>query len=522
MSIISLFFQDEINQLVLSTVALLITFYALGRIAQGYFRFHKSNIAISIPLGLMVFLVINQLVYTPIIITDLGVDVLSIIDTLKSIIIILFIAISYEQWFPKFSSIGTKSAAFITVNTLVIVFVYFVLILNFPSIFSTVNNQWVYSINLIGKNEFYNPINIDGSTYVLGGYQSTYYWIYLNSVFANGDVTIEWTSKVVNYYIAIVWIICVTLAIQFTIVNNEKTFISNIISLLVSLLAVVGLSFISPTTNLFYTSSIAIIISMLLFDYAKRTNPTETIIYVALLSTITFTTVGQHSFSYLLVFGFMSIILSMISGGNIVGNTISYISVFLIVTSYYIFSLFIHDINYIKNIIVFVALIGLILMLLLIPLYSLGYTQSRREELVGVEKRINKSLGRFAGISTLVLTLFALFINFINETSTVELLNDFFIQFNVINESKKLGVVLYLTLILVPLILISILYFLNKRNKLLTTFLFLNLILNPIVLSTAYSFLSISFTGDVLLIPSLMTISLFMLNELIRRVPALH
>ncbi len=523
MSLISLFFHGEYQQLILSSVALLITFYALGRIAQGYFRFHKSNILISIPLGLIIFLFINQLVYTPIIITDLGMSTLAVIDTLKAIIILIFIAVSYEQWIPKFSFIGIKSLAYMIVVTSAVIVLYLFLLNNFDD-FAIVDEQWVYQIYMIKENNFYGIENTTDDIYnILSGYQSTYYWIYLNSAFAVGEeITTETIEKVVRVHVAIVWIATVSLAIQSSFVSNEKTFVSNIIAGGLSVIAMFSLGMISPTSDLFYTLSLSFIVSMILFDYAKRKQPTEIIIYVALLSTTAFTTVGASPLAYLMMFGFLAVLLSIIRGGNIINNSISYMTIVIVVITYYIFAMIIHDLENIANILFYLVLIGVLLMLILLPLYSLGFTQSRREELVKAERRMNKKIGKTIIISTLVTTLFALFLNFINEIKTIDLLINFFIEFSMFEANAYVGLTQYLIMVVLPMILITFFYNINKRNDLLSAFIFVNLFLNPIVISTFCNTLSIVFTGDIILVPSVLLLILFLLNEIQRRIPYLH
>lgn len=514
MSILSLFINGEYKLLLFSAVVLLVVFYALGRIVQRYFRFNKSNIMISIPLGMVFFVIINQLVYAPIIITGFGESMLSIIDTLKAIGIAIVIVISYEAWMPRFSWIGLKSIAFSIISISTVISIYAVFAVFFGDWFATTNTEWTSSIETIfdGGTPTDNPLEA-----IINSYQSMYYWLYLNSSF--GDISIE---KVINIQVALVWITSVCLAIQSTIVNNEKTIISYIAATTLSLFAMFVLGYISPTADLFYIMSISIIVMMLLYDYSKRSNPPENTITMALISSLAFITVGANSFLYFLLFGLVTITLSTIRGGNIVNNTITYLMLTVGIFAYYIISLTLHDIVYIRTILLYVILLAIILILMLLPLYSIGYNPSRREELVQFENSIKNRIGTGVVITAIIITSISLFINFTNDSSTIELVKEFFNEFNGFNSSVTLGLILYLSIIFLPSVVILTLWHFGIRSNLLSLFAFINIILNPINASTICDLLNISFQGELILIPSMMIISIYFVGEISKRIPSLH
>ncbi len=517
MSLISLFVHGEYSQLLLSSVALLFTFYALGRIIQQYFRYNKSNIFISAPIGMVGFLLLNQAVYTPIIITGLGVDVLAIVDTLKSISLLLFIIISYEAWFPKFNMIGLKTVAlaFLSIGAVLVYYDIFAAANNY---FAAIDEVWIAGIENIGITGIYEPGILDPSlNNVINGYQSTYYWIYLNSAFGEID-----TSKVITIEMSTVWLTIVTSSILAGVVNNEKTIASYIVATIISMVIATVLGFTSPSNDQFYIICISIIVTMILYDYAKRVAPSEKSITLALFTTLAFTTIGAYSFAFFLIFGLVAITLSSIRGGNIVWNTINYLLLILLVTSYFIIAMFIHNITYITTILLYVVILGIVLVLLFLPLYSIGYTPSRRKELVQFEKTINEKIGAGVIVTALVLTLFSMFINFINDTPTFQLVSEFFGEFNSFGTSAYVGFFLYLGIIFLPTTIILLLWYFGKRNSLSSLFAFINTLLNPVTVSTLCRVLSISFSGEIILIPSMLMISIFLLHELTKRVPALH
>lgn len=514
MSIISLFFQGEYAQLLLSAVALLIVFYALGRIVQRYFRFNKSNTFISIPLGMLLFTIINQIVYAPVIVTGLGQDILKIVDTLKALAIILFIFISYEDWFIMPSRLGLKTVTYSILSIGFSVGVYATMAFVFPEWFSVVNEEWILGVQSIfdGGNTSDNPW-----ISVVNSYQSMYYWLYLNSSFGELDLV-----KVVNIQVALVWIISVTLAIQSGIVNNEKTIISFIASTAISVVQVLVLGYISPTNDLFYIMVTATIVVMLLYDYTRRSVPSENIILMTLFASLAFITIGSNSFTYFAIFGLTAITLSAIRGGNIVSHTISYLMLTAGIFTYYIISLTLHDIAYIRTIILYILLLAVILILMLLPLYSIGYNPSRRGELVDFEKSIHTRIGTGFAITALVTTLLSIFIGLTNDNAFLEQLRIYFIEFNGFGSSVLLGVVLYFSIILIPSIIIIVLWHFGKSNTLLCLFAFINILLNPINISIMCEILNIEFKGEIILIPSMMIISIFIINEITKRVPSLH
>ncbi len=513
MSLISLFIHGEYAQLLLSAVVLLATFYALGRIIQKYFRYNKSNIFISLPIGLIAFLIINQVVYTPIIITGLGVEIISIVDTLKAISLALFIVISYEAWFPRFNKIGAKTVGLSLLSVATVILIYGLSALTLNN-FAVINSTWVDGINTIGENGVYNPMG-DGT--VMNEYQSTYYWLYLNSSF--GDIEV---GKVATVEMAIVWLSAITLAIQSTVVSNEKTILSFITATIISTSVAIALGFASPTNDLFYVVGIAIIITMILYDYAKRVTPSENSITMATLGSLAFITIGSYSFAYFLIFGLIAITLSSIRGGNIVRNTIHYLLTVLLATLYFVIAMFIHNINYIDTIFFYLIIIGVIFVLMFLPLYSIGYTPSRRKELVMFEESITSKIGIGVIVTTILITLLALFINFIGDSTTYALLRGFFSEFNSFNNNEVLGLLMYILIILIPSATIFIFWYFGKSNPLLSLFAFINALLNPVTISTLCTILNISFSGEIILIPSMLLLSIFILNEFTKRVPSLH
>ncbi len=516
MSLISLIVHGQYAQLLLSAIVLLFMFYALGRIIQQKFRYNKSNIYIAIPLGLISYMLLNQLIYTPIILTGLGINILLIIDTIKAISLLLFIIISYEYWLPSFNLVNLKSVGYSLLSITIVLTVYIVLA-EYISTFANTDLVWVSYIDNIYTKGVYEKSSLVSVATVIENYQSTYYWIYINSNFGSAD-----TATTVNIEIGSIFIVAVSLAIQAALTNHEKTFTSVLFATVMSVLVAVVLGFQSPTNDMFYTTSISIIIMLLIYDYASKESPSDNIITIGLFTSTTFITVGGGSLAYIFIFGLTLIILNVIRGGNIVRNTIHFLMLVLLLIVWYVIALFIYDLAFISTAFVYLLILLGVFSIIFLPLYSIGYTQSRREELVNFEKSIQNKIGIIVIIITSSLILLLLFVNWINDVNIVELLNNFFKEFNTINDAVWMGVLLYFGIILVPSILITVFWFMGKRNILLTLFAFVNILVNPIAITSISSLLNTPMTGDIILIPSMLIIAIFMIKEFVNRVPLLH
>ncbi len=517
MSLISLLFENPNVQMLLATVALLFMFYAIGRIIQTQIKYNKSNIFISIPIGLIAYMILNQLIYTPIILTGLGVNALSVIDTLKGIGVLLFIAISYEAWMPKFSIFGLKSAGY-SILSISIVFIFYIIFAITVDSFAYVFTDWIANIDYIKDNGVYEPSeNLDTLAAIINNYQSTYYWIYINSYFTTAT-----TTEVVNKQMASLFIIAVTLSFHSSFINHEKSLLSVIFSTILAVFTALILGFISPTNDMFYTVSLSIILYLMLYDYIKRSEPSEKSITISLTGSIAFITIGANSFLFTFIFGIMAITLTAIRGGNIVRNTIHFLLIILAIIIWFIFALFIYDLALISTALVYLLVLIVIFSLLFLPLYSIGYTQSRREELVSFEKSIKKRIYIGIVIAAVVFTTLSLFINWVNELKTIDELKLFFSNFNQMGTSALGGLIFYLAIIVAPVVTIIVLRRIGYENHILSLFVCLNILFNPIALTTMGNVLNIGFTTEVILVPSIMLLIMYPIGELVKAVPQLH
>ncbi len=517
MSILSLIFKNENAQLLLSAVALLFMFYALGRIVQKHLRLNRSNVYMSIPIGLLTYMIVNQLIYTPILVTGIGVETLSAVDTLKGISVLLFIIISYDAWLPRLSWIGTKTLLLV-ILTIGIVFLNYWLFSYFDQNFASINSDWVNKIDSITTENYYNNGGSIGDIEtIVSKYKSIYYWIYIN---ANSSMAS--TTKVVNVEMTVVWLIAISLAIQSSFINHEKSFLSVTLSIIISIFATTILGYISPTSDMFYTISIALIVTLIMYDYSIKQMPSDQTISIGLLSVAAFVTVGTNSFTYIFIFGIALILLSAIRGGNIVKNTINYLYLILSTIFLYTLTIFIYDVAYIRTILIYLVMLAIIFLLMFLPLYSIGYTPSRREELVKFENTIKTKMWLIITIASTAFTIMSLFIGWINHVDISTLLESFFSDINILSNKWVWGMIGYISLILIPSIIITVLWKRGVTNYLLGLFAFINLLFNPITLVTFSNILNINHVGNILLLYWIFIITIFSLKEIVTRIPTLH
>ncbi len=515
MSVISLFTQSPIIQLLLSSVALLFVFYAIGRVIQNRFKFNKSNIFISVPIGMFAFLILNQIIYTPAIslgeITDENLIV--VLDYIKAFGMILFIAITYKEWMPRFSINGIRAVSLSVTSILIVFLVYYgvayidtnhYLLIEYPSWLDE-GSSWLGNLDSTSLTD------------VIRKYQSTIRWIMITG--NNSNATIE---QVLMVQISIVWITTITFSIQSAIVNTEKSITSYILATVLSVTVAVMLGYVSPSNENFYVFSFTLMLMLLLYEYSKKKAPTETYITFIILGSVAYLTIGDSSIVLLLLMGFLGITLTSIKGGNIVRAAVHYLGLLVGSLTYYMIIIFIGDLSKISNVIIYLFLTLIILIFFLLPMYALGYNPSRRKDLVEFERTIKKGVRR-GSINIAILLIVASFVmNFINSTKTTDLLINYFIEFNWINHELVTGIWMYMLLIMLPSILILINWEYGKTSNLLGIFSVFSLLSNPVVISTLCNLLSIEFANEIVLLPSMLLLIIAALNEITKRIEPLH
>ncbi len=522
MSVISMFFKSEASQLLLSAVALLITFYAIGRVVQSRVRFNKSNTFISIPIGMFTFLLLNQIVYTPaILLSSVTGDtmIITIIDYLKAFSLILLMAITYKEWMPTFSMIGTKTLIMSSASIALVLTVYYLFAIfddNFLVMADWTNN---YDVKLLMNPRLSFPELGDDSslTDVVRNYQSTLWWINLTAINSNSTI-----AAVLTYQMSIIWVVTISLSLQSAIVNNEKSISSYAFATVLSILMSLVIGYLSPSSENFYVFSFIIMLTLLLYEYSKRRLPSEKYITLTIIGSLIFLTIGDSSIILSLLMGFLALTLTSIKGGNMVRSSVHYLGSIVGSLFYYIVIIFVTDTSKIASVIIYLAVMLIVLTLFLLPMYSLGFNPSRRKDLVKFEDGIRKGIRKGVISTTLILVFISLAINFLNSASTIDLLVNYFIEFNWINNDLVMGMWLYLLILLLPSVLILIFWKEGQPGNLLGLFSVFSLLSNPIVISTLCNILSIEFTSEIVLFPSALLMLIAILNEVTKRISPLH
>ncbi len=516
MQLLNLITQNQTIQVILLVVYILFISFCLGRIIQQKFRFNKSNTYTAVPIGIVTMLLLNQIVYTPLVLIGLNIDIISIINTIKSISLLLFIIISYEDWLPSTNMVGLKTIGYSLVSLAIVITIFMILTLYVDS-FMIANDTWVNDIKNIGVNNVYEPAGKDPIVSASNNYKSTYYWMYIISSMMSGDMGVSITMS-----FGLIFIIGVSLTIQSSIINHERSFTSVFLATMISIMITIILGFIGASNDLFYTLSLSLIILLVIYSYANKEVPSDNAITIGLFATISFFSIGENSISYFTSFGLLLVGISIIKGGNIIRNTIHYLLIGIAIIVWYVPILFIYDTSLIKTVFMYLLfLIGLI-SLMLLPLFSLGYTQSRREELVNFEKTIKERIGIGSLVGSLGFMLMLIFINFLNGVSTFELAANFIAGIDLYQGRWYIGLTFYLCFILIPTIIIIIFWAYGKKNSLLSLFVLTNLFINPITISSLANLSGFSVSSEILIIIPTTILILWLLGEVVKRIPSLH
>ncbi len=507
-------FENEYLQLFLSTTILLLIFYAVGRIIQNKFSFRKSNVYISIPLGLIAFLSINQIFYLPVILLGLDSEIFNIIDTLKIILILTLVIIFYETWIPKVSFNGLKILVMSAISIL-IAFSIYILFSIYLKEFNNIDFIWLNNISNIDSNNgvgyfFYSDAN-SNIEFVMKKYQSIYYWIFISS--QSGDISLE---KVMNFQITIIWLISISLIIQSEFINYERTIINYVLVTMTSLIPIIILGFVSPTSDIFYTISISLILWLILWNYLKRPLSSDFIVFIFLLGILSFTSAGTHPLNYLMIFGFLSIIVILLQKGNITKAIVHFLIVISSISLFIILALLTSNLISFPEAILYSFILGLLSLLFITPLFSLEYSNSRNNELSEFEKIITNKFFNITIIISIILTIFSLvIIVFVHNLLFVSELKSFFSELNLFGNVAWIGLLLYVVVILFPLLMSIIFFTLGYKNKFLQLFIIFNLILNPFVLISTSYILGYVFTADLIWLPVGLQLSSLFIEKLL-------
>ncbi len=518
----------------LHLVSLLFIFYALGKVVQEYFSFKKSNMYISMPVGMFSYFLVTQAFYMPLILLGFNIDIISIIETVKAVAILSIIIVSFEKWMPKFSLFDLKTTGYLSATVAITLGTYFLLV-TYIDFFGGVNTIWLEDIARIGSTSIYGVT--DGSTTsiiqdAINRYQSEYYWIYISaSKLVQVDqvpkiasvVNLEEITFFVRYEFTIIWLLAVNLTVAGIIINHERNVFSWMYSTIVTLLVTILLAIPGATTDDFYSMAISIIIITFVLDYSSQRRPSDTIITLALIASIAYITIGSDTLYYLIVFGLISVLISAIRGGSMIRNSFHFLLINFAIFMWYVSFVTVTNLEFVGS--TFLYMIGLILVftMVLYPIYSLGYNSSRRLDLNTFENRTFNRVGYSIPLITALFTGGIIVIEFLGGNNSLSKYDEFFIATNIFGDGVLVGIIVYILLIAIPTIAILVLWHYGYRNNsLLTLFALMNLIMNPVVSTFMVDITKIPLSTELVLLPSLFIISGYAVMLIKNSIKKLH
>lgn len=506
--------NNLILQILIISAYLFVIFYALGRIAQNYFSFQKTNYMFAIPIGFSLYLLITQAFYFVAIFIGLNGALLNIFETLKNLIIIALIIAFYREWI----NFTRPSISFLFKAPLFILFiglslaVYFLMSTYIPS-FAPVNEEFVNEINDIGITNIFatsgtlNPIAI-----TMQKYESFFYWIFISTTHLNLISTKTFLSTV----LPIIVVLVIQLTIMGTYVDSEKSIISIIFSGLIGILIIIALGFIStPFTGMFYLFPLSLLAISFLSLYSMQRSPNNTPIIFSIIVSISFQPVSQWSIILFLIFGTTALLLSILRSGNIVRNALIFFSIFFTLVILLEVLFLIDNFKELAGLITYSIFFFLAIAFIIVPLQSLAFSSGRRQDLVSFERKTSERIYSVVLILALLLMLLFSIADLTLNTSLINIKQ----YFTSINSKTFISVPIYVLFILIPVIIISICKYFGFETTLLSTFAFINIIFNPITLPAFCNLVGSKVEILIIIAPSGILVGSWVVGSIIKAVP---
>lgn len=521
MIIIGSLINNHTLEILLLLITLLFTFYVLGRIIQETFSFKKSNHFLSIPIGLVIYLIFNHIMYFAIIFFQLKIEFLKGFDFLKEFSLFCIIAVSYKIWIPKNKNFYTSIyiTSFTAISIIIPIIIFRVSDFYLPS-FSPINSDFSDSITNIGELGYFHNISVNEDDFAwfqktFEKYESTYYWIWLTSSWSSLS-----TEVVIDDLITPIVFIVVSLTVSGSLVDSERSIFSMTLSFLMSTLFILFLGLIGPYNSSFYSLAMIISIVMMLFNYVSQAKPPEKTITILLFSTLTFLTIDDNGLMLIIFYGLMLVIASIIKKGKIIFNTINYLLIVFVIIFICSILFLLENIEFLSEFILFIFIIVSIFSILFFPLYSLEYNGNRRNDLVSLEENLNKKFFKIVIITTIISITLSIFVGLLYNIDQIALYKDFFTSINIFNDSYWLGILIYFLLIILPLIIILIFKYFKIEFNILNLFVFINLIFNPVFVMIFMNIFDFKIDIQIIFLPSILLIVLEFLSLIVKKVPS--
>ena len=494
MILINLISNNDILTLILAIGMFLFIFYTLGRISQNYFSFKKSNHFLSIPIGYIFYFISTEIIYLVGLILQFNIDLLGILEVLKNIALFVVIGIFYRYWVfvPKPSLSWTKTIPLTFFLVAVPIIVYFIMdayVIDFTPDNADLN--LVGSINRISQtNEFasnwpqYSSWNDSQIPSILEKYEGQFYFINISTGLLGfgEDITKETISFNMEYLMSSLISIVVILSIASTFVDSERSIISMIISMIISVLLILVLGYIGPYDKIFYSIPVLILIASLLYNYSYQYEGNDKTIVAIILISLTFYSITFWALMLITIIGLFSILITVIKKGQIVRNSIYFLSTLFLVLIISILMLTFDDFQLLTDSVIYLIVILILFAIITFPLYSIAYSQNRREDLSKFEENLNNRLTFIVIVSSIFLLIFSIIMISAFDNDIASISRTFFDA--IYEDNLNIAITIYIFTLFVPSILIIVASYLGYKSPLLLSLSYITLIFNPITLPT--------------------------------------
>ncbi len=522
--LISLIFGTTIFSFIFYSLVLISFFYALGSILQKFLDYKSTNKFYAIPIGFVIYQLITLLFYTVPIFFKFDMNLYETVELFKELTILFIIVYFYKAWLPNFKNYENKiivrTIPYLFISTIVIFSIFFS-----TSELTNINTKHsnpdflngIYNLYSNKDSIFSVGSNQTSQIIILNRYQTFYYWIVnLTRIYVplNGSSPLS-NLIVIKYLIPSLLLFIVINISLATILDSEKSIISYIFSLIVSVAISALMLFSGPFLSTFYLIPTMSIILLLLFNYSIEVNPNNKTIVVALISLIMFVTLTLWSLILIAIFGILMVLVSFEKKGQGIRNAIIYTSIMFLTTIIMSAIYFIQGNNVTFSILYLISIIVLFIVIF-IPLNSLENSSNRRADLVSFEKNLNKRIVSSVIIFSLIITIIMFLVSILLKFNLISLLKDFFIIFDT---KWYVGLLIYILTILIPSITLLILKQKYKLSFMINLFAYTTLIFNPLTLIVICNLFTIHISLLSMLLPTVMLAFLGVVEFILKLIP---
>lgn len=510
----TIFNQNDIA-LVFTLIAQLFMFFALGLIQQDIFNFKKSNKFISIPLGFLWYMLLTWIIYIPLIlIPGTSYSTYKIVEILKNLLLFFFIFILYKRWKPSLGVVDNWYKT-IPMTGLIVglnLYLYFFLWNSYADIGAINTSTPFYEgINNLFSSNLTVLFETSGSGAIgqhLNHFQSTYYWLTYMSL-SSGDkgLSLVFTKQ----YPALIVITC-SLLITSVMVDSEKSIISFIFGLLVSLALTTSLVYIGPGDKAFYSIWLLVLAIYLMIDLSFQQEIERSSTYLLIFIGFALQSTTSLSLVYLLLFGGIGIVMSILKDGTSLNILFWYLfTIFLQQTLFAVLGLL--STSIVSYSLTYLIIFFVVSSIILIPLYSYKSSNLRRRERAKFEEKNRISFTS----NTLLISSFFIFISILWMSGIQGIFVDHIEAY--FGDQFQFWVLMYFLLVLIPSIVLIVLKEKLGYSSLLTALAYTAIVFNPITIIFIVSTLGLSISFVQMLLVGLTIVIIWAIALIRKQIP---